>query len=130
MKGNLMMNTTLAYLRGRRAWLVQNLAVWGSDCEAEFLMATAETVGSDTRIGFWQAPLGGQLQEVLFSTLKDNRGNQLPETIKSPAVVVIPKGKQGAFVRAVNGETGFVVARGEGGAKTVAVDVMIFETGL
>jgi hypothetical protein len=124
------MNSTLAYLRGRRAWLVENLAVWGSDCEAEFLMATAETVGSDSRIGFWQVPLGGQLQEVIFSTLKDNRGNNLPETIKSPAVVVIPRGKQTAFVKAVNGETGFVVARGEGSYTTVSVDVMIFETGL
>ena len=83
------MNSTLAYLRGRRAWLVENLSVWGSDSEAEFLMALAETVGSDTRLGFWQISLGGQSQEILFSSLTDNRGNNLPETIKSPAVVVI-----------------------------------------
>jgi len=124
------MNSTLAYLRGRRAWLVENLAVWGSDSEAEFFAAVVETVASDTRIGFWRVPLGGQMQEVMFSSLTDNRGNNLPDNIKSPAVVIIPRGRQGAFVKTVNGETGFTVARGDGDASSVAVDVMIFETGL
>ncbi len=124
------MNSTLAYLRGRRAWLVENLSVWGSDSEAEFLMALAETVGSDTRLGFWQISLGGQSQEILFSSLTDNRGNNLPETIKSPAVVVIPRGRQGAFIKNVNGETGFNIAQCEGSSVSVAVDIMVFETGL
>jgi hypothetical protein len=124
------MNSTLAYLRGRRAWLVENLAVWGSDSEAEFFMAAAETVASDTRIGFWKVALGGQLQDTAFSALTDNRGNRLPDVIKSPAVVVIPRGRQSAFVKSVNGETGFTIAKCEGGASSVTVDVMIFETGL
>ena len=124
------MNSTLAYLRGRRAWLVENLSVWGSDSEAEFLMASVETVGSDTRLGFWQVSLGGQSQEISFSSLSDKRGNTLPETIKSPAVVVIPRGRQGAFVKKVNGETGFSIARCDGSSVSVAVDLLIFETGL
>jgi hypothetical protein len=124
------MNSTLAYLRGRRAWLVENLAVWGSDSEAEFFMAAAETVASDTRIGFWRVSLGGQLQELTFGSLVDNRGNHLPETIKAPAVVVIPRGKQNAFIKSVKGETGFTIARSDGDQQSVMVDIMIFETGL
>lgn len=124
------MNTTLAYLRGRRAWLVENLSVWGSDSEAEFLMATAETVGSDMRIGFWKVSLGGQLQEVPFSSLTDNRGNALPASIKKPAVMIIPRGAQSAFVKSVSGESGFIAARTDSGPGAVAVDVMIFETGM
>jgi len=124
------MNSTLAYLRGRRAWLVENLSVWGSDIEAEFFTTIVETVASDTRIGFWRIPLGGQLQQVGFSSLIDNRGNTLPDSIKSPAVVVIPRGRQGAFVKSVQGETGFTIARNDGEASSVAVDLMIFETGL
>ncbi len=124
------MNSTLAYLRGRRAWLVENLAVWGSDSEAVFLMALAETVASDTRIGFWQVPLGGQLQEVAYSSLIDSRGNNLPDTIKSPAVVVIPRGRQGAFIKTVNGQTGFTIAKTVNSSSSAAVDLMIFETGL
>ncbi len=124
------MNTTLAYLRGRRAWLVENLAIWGSDSEAEFMMAAAETVGSDVRIGFWRVSLGGQLQEVPFSSLTDNRGNVLPSTIKKPAVMIIPRGAQSAFVKSVAGESGFIAAKSDSGAGAVAVDVMIFETGI
>jgi hypothetical protein len=124
------MNTTLAYLRGRRAWLIENLAVWGVDSEADFLSVIAENVGSDTRIGFWQTSLGGTVQSVAFSSLVDNRGNTLPDTIKSPAVVVIPRGRNGAFVKAVTGESGFVVAKTGDTPSSVTVDVLVFETGL
>lgn len=124
------MNTTLAYLRGRRAWLVENLAVWGVDSEAEFLSVIAEHVGSDTRIGFWRTSLGGQVQTVPFSSLMDNRGNALPAGIKSPAVVVIPRGCNGAFVKAVIGDSGFVVAKTGQAPSSVMVDVLVFETGL
>jgi hypothetical protein len=93
-------------------------------------MAAAETIASDTRIGFWRVSLGGQLQEIAFGSLIDNRGNHLPETIKSPAVIVIPRGKQNAFIKNIKGETGFAIARSEGAQQTVMVDIMIFETGL
>jgi hypothetical protein len=124
------MNSTLAYLRGRRAWLVENLSVWGVDSEAEFLMAAVERVGSETRLGFWRMSLGGNVQEVSFASLIDNRGNHLPPTIKKPAVVVIPRGRCGAFVKSVNGESGFAVAKTDSGPGATNVDVMIFETGL
>lgn len=124
------MNSTLAYLRGRRAWLVENLAVWGSDSEAEFAMAVAEAVGSDTRLGFWKVSLGGQMQDVAFSSLVDNRGNSLPGSIKKPTVVVIPRERRMVFVKSVNGETGFTVAKADSTPGAVSVDLMIFETGL
>jgi hypothetical protein len=124
------MNTTLAYLRGRRAWLVENLAVWGTDSEAEFLMAISEQVGSDTRVGFWKTSLGGQLQDISFSTLIDNRGNNLPATIKSPAVIVMPRERQSAFIKAITGNSGFSIAKGDDSTQPVTVDIMVFETGL
>lgn len=124
------MNSTLAYLRGRRAWLVENLSVWGSDTEAEFLLAIAEPAGSEMRIGFWPIPLGGQIQEISFTALVDNRGNSLPAEIKKPAVMVLPRGKRGAFVKTVLGDAGFTIARSDSQTEPVAVDLMIFETGL
>jgi len=124
------MNLTLAYLRGRRTWLVQGFAVWGADHDAEFLMVAAEKVASDTRLGFWRVSLGGQAQEVSFSSLVDNRGNSLPAQVKSPAVVIIPRGPQNAFIKCVNGDSGFSIARTEGGSGPVTVDLMVFETGL
>ncbi len=124
------MNSTLAYLRGRRAWLVEKLSVWGTDSEAEFIMAAAESVGSDTRLGWWRVSLGGQMQEVTFSSLVDNRGNHLPASIRKPGIMIIPRGRHTAFVKCVNGETGFAIAKSGDVAGAVPIDLMIFETGL
>lgn len=124
------MNSTLAYLRSRRSWLVENLSVWGSDTEAEFLLAAAETVGADLRIGFWPVSLGGQSQEVSFASLTDNRGNALPVGIKRPAVLVIPRGRRSAYIKSINGESGFMIVRSDSEGAPVGVDLMIFETGL
>jgi len=124
------MNSTLAYLRGRRAWLVENLSVWGTDSDAEFALVAAEAVGSDTRIGLWKISLGGQAQEVSFAALVDNRGNHLPESIKKPGVMVMPRGRYTVFVRSVEGETGFTIAKADDVSGAVSVDLMIFETGL
>ncbi len=123
------MNSTLAYLRGRRAWYVRNFSIWGSDSEAEFLVAVLETVGSDKRIGFNQIALGGSEQEVDFSSLIDMRGNILPGTISNPAVVILPREKTGAFVKSINGSGSFSVARADDSVQSVVVDLLIFETG-
>ena len=123
------MNTTLAYLRGRRAWLVKNLTVWGSDSEANVMMAMVETIASEKRIGFWRIDLDSESQEVCFADLIDNRGNYLPATIKEPAVLVMFKGAQGAFIKAVQGDTGLTIAKNDSDAPATVIDLMVFETG-
>lgn len=124
------MNSTLAYVQGRRTWFVENLIVWGTDSDAEFLLAIAETAGSDTRVGLLRVSLGGQRQAVNFSSLIDSRGNQLPDQIKKPSVIFIPRDRRGAFLKNVLGETGFVVAKTEAEGPSAAVDLLIVETGL
>jgi hypothetical protein len=126
----MMMNSTLAYVQGRRTWFVENMIVWGTDSDAEFLLAIAETAGSDTRVGFLQVSLGGQRQAVNFSSLTDSRGNRLPDQIKKPSVVIIPRDRRGAFLKSVLGETGFVVAKMEADSPSATVDLLIVETGL
>src|SRR4030042_111462 len=123
------MNSTLAYLRGRRAWLVEGFSVWGTESDAEIFMAGLETIGSDNRLGFWHLPLGGLRQEVNFADLVDCRGNDLPEQIKKPAVLVIPRESRTAFVHSLLGETGFVAAKANQDGQPVAVDLLIFEMG-
>jgi hypothetical protein len=125
-----MMNSTLAYVQGRRTWFVENLVVWGVDSDAEFLLAVTETAGSNVRVGFLRASLGGQRQAVSFSSLTDSRGNQLPDQIKKPSVVVIPRDRRGAFLKTILGETGFVVAKSDDDGPSAAVDLLIIETGL
>ena len=124
------MNSTLAYIQGRRTWFVENLIVWGTDSDAEFLLAIAETAGSDTRVGLLRVSLGGQRQAVNFASLVDSRGNQLPDQIKKPSVIFIPRDRRGAFLKTVLGETGFVVAKTDTEGPSAAVDLLIVETGL
>ena len=123
------MNMTLAYLRGRRAWLIEGLKVWGTASEAEFYLTALETIGSDNRICLWHVTLGGYRQEVKFDDLEDKRGNKLPSVIINPAVVVIPRESDGAYIKAVTEKTGFVIVKSNDNATTVSVDLMIFETG-
>ncbi|MCP4566994.1 MAG: hypothetical protein GY841_05375 [FCB group bacterium] len=124
------MNTTLAYLRGRRAWLVENLTVWGSDSETDLLLAIVEVVTSEKRVGLWRVNPGRNRQAVNFSDLIDNRGNYLPAVISKPAVMILPQGAQSAFVKSRQGDTGFTIAKNDGDGPMVMVDLMIFETGL
>lgn len=123
------MNSTLAYLRGRRAWHIKDFSVWGSDSEAEFLMAVCETIGADKKVGFSQIALGGSEQSINFSSLVDDRGNSLPSVIAKPAIVILPREKGGAFVKAINGSGSFSVARTSDSVQSVMIDLLIFETG-
>lgn len=124
------MNTTLAYLRGRRAWLVKDLTVWGSDSETDLLLAMVEMISNVKRIGLWRVNPGRNRQVVNFSDLIDNRGNHLPAVVTKAAVMIIPKGSQGAFIKTMQGDTGFTIAKNDGDGPMVMVDLMIFETGL
>ncbi len=123
------MNTTLAYLRTRRAWLVRNVAVWGSEYQQDVFLGACEFIDAQKRIGLIRAQLGGPRQEILFTDLVDVQGNHLPETIAGPAIVMIPRSRAGAFVKSVQGVSGFTVARTETGSDTALIDLLIFETG-
>ena len=123
------MNSTLAYLRSRRAWLVENIAVWGADKEAELPMVVSERIGSDVRIGFWNMSLGGQFQDIVFADLIDAKGNTLPDAIERPAIIIMPRGSRGAFIKDIAGSSGFSIARNDNDSSPVRVDILIFEMG-
>ena len=121
------MNSTLAYLRGRRLWVVENLAVWGSlSAYAANFLVTEET-GGDKRLLFWQANLGGDLQKINFSDLTDVNGNKLPETISRPKVVVLPKNSVGVVVAGRESNSSFIIAKSEVTSTSGLVDLLIFE---
>jgi hypothetical protein len=122
-------NSTLAYLRGRRLWVVENLAVWGSlVAYTGSFLATEETSG-DKRLLFWQANLGGDLQQIGFKDLNDVNGNPLPETISRPKVIVLPKNSVDVVVVGKESNSSFIVAKTEAASSNGLVDLMIFEVG-
>ncbi len=131
------MNITLDYLRGRRIWVVPNFVVWGDWSLYSFFLFYTEMGATSKRVVFNKSTLGGQTQTVNFSSLYDFRGNQLPDTIDNPKVIVLPKNE--VFCLVVGGETdtGFRIAklcdlctlRSAGSSGTGLVDLMVVEMG-
>jgi hypothetical protein len=123
------MNITLDYLRGRRTWVVPNFVVWGDWSLASFFLLYTEFGETSKRIILAKNNLGGLDQTVNFSDLIDFRGNQLPQVIVNPKVLVMPKNEVNCLVVGTETDTGFRIAKFSGSEKTGLVDLMIVEMG-
>ncbi|MFH1893899.1 MAG: hypothetical protein ABIK83_14600 [Candidatus Zixiibacteriota bacterium] len=123
------MNSTLAYLRGRRLWVVENLVVWGSlSAYAGHFLVTDE-LGGDKRLLFWQVSLGGDLQQTSFADLTDINGNVLPAIISRPKIVVLSKNGVNVAVVGRESNTTFTIAKTVETSTSGLVDLLIFEVG-
>jgi len=127
--GEVLMNITLDYLRGRRTWVVPNFVVWGDWSLYSFLLFYTEMGATSKRIVFNKSTLGGLDQTVNFSSLYDFKGNQLPATINHPKVIVLPKNEVFCLVVGQETETGFRLAKLSESSQTGLVDLMIVEMG-
>jgi len=123
------MNTTLAYLRGRRLWVVENLVVWGSMAAYSGNFLVTDDLGCEKRLLFWNVSLGGDLQQVNFGDLFDVNGNQLPASISRPKVVVLPKNEVAIAIIGRESNTMFTIAKTESVSTGGLVDLLIFEVG-
>ncbi len=124
------MNSTLAYLRGRRLWVVENVSVWGklSAFAGNFLLT--EETSSSKRLLFWQVMLGGDRQQINFADLVDINGNALPDEISRPKVVVMPKTDVDVIVVGRESNRSFTIAKTDETSSSGLVDLMIFEVGV
>jgi hypothetical protein len=123
------MNITLDYLRGRRIWVVPNFVVWGDWTLYSFLLLYTEMGATSKRVVFSKSTLGGLDQTVNFSSLYDFRGNQLPDTINNPKVIVLTKNEVLCLVVGAETNTGFRIAKLSESPQTGLVDLMIVEMG-
>ncbi|MBN2227097.1 MAG: hypothetical protein JW763_07000 [candidate division Zixibacteria bacterium] len=120
---------SLAYLRGRRLWVVPDFTVWGLENDAEVFYLGVENVESEGRLLFGSSTIGGAEQQVVFADLVDWRGNHLPESINSPRVLIRPRSVHGAFVLGEESDHGFRIARDPSAIGPVTVDLFVFEMG-
>jgi len=123
------MNSTLAYLRGRRLWVVENLVVWGSLSAYSGNFLVTDDIGGDKRLLFWQVSLGGDLQQTSFVDLTDINGNTLPAIISRPKIVVLPKNGVNVAVVGREANTTFTIAKTVETSTSGLVDLLIFEVG-
>ncbi|MBU0982364.1 MAG: hypothetical protein KKA42_00725 [candidate division Zixibacteria bacterium] len=119
----------LQNITARRAWLVPSFAVWGTQPagEQEFLCCT--TIDGVDSIHYGATSFGETEQEVLFQDLRDHRGNYLPETIKSPAVILRPRNSGSVFVVGRESRDRFKIAHDAAVSSPVSVDLLIIEMG-
>ncbi len=121
------MHPTLTHLNARRAWLVRDLNVWGS-LQAEILAAIATEIDdSETRVVFTEFVIGGQPQEIAYASLIDHRGNTLPTSIDTPAIIPIAKNDVPAAIIGQPGPTSFRLAKATSTPENALIDLWIVE---
>jgi len=118
---------TLAYLRGRRIWLVPGFVVWGASSGTDLSFVTVNVIEGQQRISHTTASIGGAQQQVSFNTLVDHRGNQLPMTINSPKVIPLANSDARVFIVSREFTSGFVIARDNTATTPVTTDLLIME---
>jgi hypothetical protein len=120
------MNTTFDYLTGNRKWVVRDFVVWGqSDIFDAAILATEAL--ENTSVIFMRELAGGEAQVVEFTDLVDHRGNQLPASISSPEIIIIPKSASQAFLIGNPGNSSFRIAAPSNLPGNPLVDLLIVE---
>jgi len=121
------MSTTIDYLKSNRKWLVRDYVVWGDNGTFGADMIMTESVSGDDRIVFSHEFTGETAQTVFFQDLVDHRGNNLPENIKNPGIVLIPRNPGSSFILGSIGERSFRIARNSNQLSNSVVDLLIME---
>lgn len=120
---------SISYLRGRRLWVVRNFQIFGTADEARFLYLGIENVAAVNRIMFGATGIGGAVQDIRFSDLIDFRGNNLPDTINSPKVLIRFRSPYAAYLIGEESDSGFRMARDISAPGPISVDLFIYEMG-
>lgn len=123
------MSDTLAYLRGRRIWVIRDFVVWGSLSAHEFSFLVTLSDQAQKRIMFLTVPLGGELQKVNFSDLVDFRGNGLPEKLVNPKVIPLQKTAVGVVVAGQEDSETFSIAKTSALEPNGLCDLIVMEVG-
>ncbi len=104
------------------------MVVYGTLGAVELLLLRSESTPTSKRVIFENAVLGGVEQVLFYQNLTDQRGNKLPQKLKSPKVVVLPKTGIAAVIVGEESEQLFRLAK-TGGTDNALVDLLIIEMG-
>jgi hypothetical protein len=121
------MNTTIDFLKSNRKWLVPNFVVWGDNGTFEADMIMTEFISGDERIVFNHEFTGETAQTVTYKDLVDHRGNQLPEEIVNPEIILIPRNPVSSFILGTVGEKSFRISKDSKQLSNSMVDLLIME---
>ena len=121
------MTSALERVTSHRTWFVPGFVVWGINGIEPLDFLTTESIDGQVTVFYGNADVGQGSQTVIFHDLTDDRGNQLPDTLDGPRVIVRPTGEYAAFVVGQESDTGFKLARSASVGESVVVDLLIIE---
>lgn len=110
-------------------WMIRNFSVHGFSGQPRLEYLAVEDVAGSKTIYYGETAISSAEQAVLFSSLYDHLGNQLPAQIKSPAILVQNGSARTAFIVGDPTDAGFSIAHGSDVTTTVIANLVIIEMG-
>ena len=121
--------TGYALANTKRSWYIPNLNVYGTVGWGEFEYIIGEDVNSTISVLFNSISIGDNAQQILFQNLVDHKGNNLPEQLANPKVLVKQKSDMSAYVVGDESNVGFKIVRSDLATNPVPVDLYVIEMG-
>ena len=109
--------------------MVNNFSVWGEYAAVTPILLWTEQGSSSHRIVFSREVMGGLEQAVSYPQLYDFRGNQLPQTISNPKVIILQKNEVECLTVGQESSSGFKIAKLSQTEESGLVDLVIVENG-
>ncbi len=108
---------------------MNNFSVYGEYAAVTPILLWSESSSSSHRLILAREILGGTEQSVNFSQLYDFRGNQLPQSISNPKVIILQKNEVECLIVGQESSSGFKIAKLSESEANGMVDLIIVENG-
>ncbi len=118
-----------ALVNTKRSWYIPNLNIYGTVVWGEFEYIVTENINSVISVLFNSLSIGDNSQLISYKDLIDHKGNNLPETLVNPKVIVKQKNEESAFIVGDESSNGFKIVRSGSSSNPVPVDLYIIEMG-
>lgn len=107
--------------------MVNNFSVYGEYSAVTPILLWSESGSSSHRLILARESLGGAEQSVNFSQLYDFRGNQLPQSISNPKIIILQKNEVECLIVGQESSGGFKIAKLSESETNGRVDLIIVE---
>ena len=121
--------TGYALANAKRSWYIPNLNIYGTLGWGDFEYLVTENVSSTMSVLFNSLSIGDNSQQISFQNLIDHKGNNLPETLVNPKVIIKQKSEESAFIVGDESSSGFKIVHSGSSLNLVPVDLYIIEMG-
>ena len=114
----------------KRSWYVPNLNVYGTIGWGDFEYLLVENINAVSSILFNSTSIGDSSQAISFGNLIDHKGNNLPDSLQNPKVIIKQKTDNTAYIVGDESSVDFKIVRSNKSTAPLLVDLYIIEMGV